>query len=463
MTFDFTNKKITVFGLGLSGLAVVKKLVALGSQVFVTESICENKLTREALKTLKELGVKYECGGHTRKAIKQAELIVVSPGVHLDLEILEEADASGVPIVSEIELASWLITKPIIAVTGTNGKTTTTTLIGEFLRAGGYKVAIAGNIGFPLISVDDRDLDYVVVEVSSYQLETCQTFHPWISLILNLTEDHLQRHKTMTNYAAIKGRISQRQTKKDYLVFNLDSAPVRNIARTAPAFPIPFSRKKKLPLGYYLKGNWLVSTEKHKTQRIIKAKSIKIPGNHNLENVLAAVAAARLCSVDLKAIRKTLENFNGVEHRIELSGVIRGVSYYNDSKGTNPDSTIVALDSFQNKAKAKKRVILLAGGRDKMGSLDDLCRKIKNTAKKVVLFGEARERFGEALTGKKYANLSSVSNLDEAVREAYQIAQPGDVVLLSPACASFDQYANYEERGRHFKQLVKTLKDQTKP
>jgi UDP-N-acetylmuramoylalanine--D-glutamate ligase len=457
---DITNKRITVFGLGLSGMAVVRKLVALGCRVFVTDSQSKDKIKPDYLNELKELDVATEFGGHTQKATKNADLIVVSPGVHLDLALIEEAKARGVQIVSEIELASWFISKPIIAVTGTNGKTTTTTLIGEFLKNAGLKVAVAGNIGFPLISVDDRQLDVIVVEVSSYQLEASYTFHPKVSLILNLTEDHLERHGNMENYARMKARIFQSQNSSDYLVFNLDNAPTRKIAKTAPACLVPFSRQKRLSIGYWIKGKTIVSTKKGKTETIAALSSIKIPGNHNLENVVAAIAAVKPFKVSNAVIEKTLKRFNGVEHRIEFVCTVKGVSFYNDSKGTNPDSTIVALDSFEPLAKpGEKKIILIAGGRDKMVSLNTLCRKVRKTSKNVVLLGEAKERFHKELKKARYSGCVEVLDMGEAINKSFSLAKKGDIVLLSPACASFDQYNNYEERGAHFKRLAKALEE----
>jgi len=422
------GKKVTVFGLGRSGAAVARKLAGLKSDVTITESKSEDKLDNDLVSEMKKIGVRLETGGHSNRSIEGADLIVLSPGVHTDLVTLEEARKLRIPIISEIELACRFISKPIIAITGTNGKTTTTTLIGEFLKAYGKKVAVAGNIGNPLISVDDKDLDFLVVEVSSYQLETIVTFRPWISLILNLAEDHIERHKSMEEYSAAKARIFLNQRKTDYLIYNADDKLVSSIAASSEARLVPFSKNKPF----------------------LDPREMLIPGEHNLENALAAAQAALICGVTIDTIKKVLSTFPGVEHRIEFVTEKRGVKFYNDSKGTNPDSTIVALKALSN---GQKNIILIAGGKDKGGDLADMARLISTTVKKVILIGEAANRFGKVLK----TDLIFSGDLKEAVNTAYSLAGQGDIVLLSPACASFDMFSNFEERGKIFKELVDRL------
>ncbi len=401
---ELKKKKVAVFGLGKSGTAVCEKLQSLGVDFFVSAT---------------------ECGGHTLKDLENTDLIVVSPGIHLDIPVLAEAKKRKIPILSEIELAFQLLKKPIIAVTGTNGKTTTTTLIGEMLKAGGKNVAVAGNIGVPLVSIDDSNLDYIVAEISSYQLEAIHDFKPWISLILNIQEDHLERHGSMQEYVKQKARIFENQTSNDYLIYNVEDPLVVKMVERAKSKKVPFSKQEKI-------------------------EKLRIPGQHNVENALAAKKAVEICGVGANVIKVVLETFPGVPHRIELVREIKGIKFYNDSKATNPDSTMVALKSFPG-----KNIILILGGKDKGTNLKPLREMVRQQAKQVVLIGEATERFRK--NGFEKAVLAQ--NLEEAVSKAYQLAEAGDIVLLSPACASFDQFKNFEERGKLFKQYVKNIKD----
>ena len=423
------NKNITVFGLGKSGLAAAQKLVSLGAKVFASD---QNQVAVELP------GVELELGGHTEKSIQAADLIIVSPGVRLDIPILKKAKQKGIPIISEIELAFSLLKKPIIAVTGTNGKTTTTTLIGELLKAGGKKVVVAGNIGLPLIAVDDTNLDYIVAEISSYQLETIDKFKPWISIILNIQPDHLERHGSMAEYIKQKARIFMNQTSDDYVIFNEDDTIVKRMVKNARARVIGFSKN-------------------HPEIITIAPDQIKIPGRHNLENCLAAVQAAYLCGVAKKTAAEALKTFPGVPHRIELVKNIDNVDYYNDSKATNPDSTLVAIDTFKGRG-----IVLILGGKDKGVSLDNLSKKIKARVKAVILLGQASARFSSALKKADFNSIYQTGSIKEAVSKSASLAKAGDVVLLSPACSSFDMFTNFEERGRVFKECVWRLNEQGK-
>lgn len=424
------GKRVTVFGLGKSGTACVKKLVSLGAEVFATDSG-----NPSSIEELKQLGVELELGGHTLKSIESADLIVVSPGVHLDIPVLVEARKRGIPIISEVELAYKFLTKPIIAVTGTNGKTTTTTLIGEMLKAAGKRVFVGGNIGSPLVEVDDSGLDYVVAEISSYQLETIEKFKPWISLILNVQPDHLERHHTMDEYVRQKARIFINQTSDDYLVYNEDDPSVRQMVPSAKCQLIGFSKMKAAEI------------------ITIKPEEIKIPGRHNLENALAAASAAYLCGVSREVVAQVLKTFPGVEHRIEYVATINGVEFYNDSKGTNPGSTMVAIETFLG-----RKIVLILGGRDKGVDLGPLVKKVKEAVKAVVLVGEAAERFESALRSVGFHHVYHAGfSMEEAVKKSFSLSRPGEIVLLSPACASFDMFNNYEERGRTFKEIVRKL------
>ncbi len=427
------DKNITVFGLGRSGVASARKLVSLGAKVTVTEEKGKASFATTILDEMRSLGVALELGGHTSNSVENIDLIVVSPGIHLDIPVLEEARKKKIPVISEIELAYRLLKRPIIAVTGTNGKTTTTTLIGEMLVVGGKKAAVAGNIGSPLVEVDDTDLDFIVAEVSSYQLETIVEFKPWISVILNIQPDHLERHRTMEEYMAQKSRIFMNQDGDDYIVYNQDDPQVRDMVKGAGAKLVGF-------------------TKDHPEIITISPSEIRIPGRHNLENALAAAQTAYLCGVGRSTVADVLRSFAGVEHRIEFVSRVNGIEFYNDSKATNPDSTLVALDTFDGRG-----IILILGGRDKGVALDALCEKVKERVREVVLMGEAKDRFGQALENAGYKSLHFSGSMEDAVRTSCGLAGSGDVVLLSPACASFDMFKNFEERGRVFKQAVKEL------
>lgn len=430
---DFNQKKAVVVGLGKSGRAVARKLAHLNARVVVTDQRKRTQIDPLTVNELEALDVQLDLGAHSPAILEEAHLIVVSPGVSLDLPLLNCARQKNIHIISEIEFAGRFLTKPIIAVTGTNGKTTTATLIGELLKAAGKKVVVAGNIGFPLILVNDAFLDFIVVEISSYQLETITTFRPWISLILNLTPDHLARHKDMAGYAAAKARLFMNQERNDYLIFNADDPLVTQTVRSARARLVPFSKKI--------------------TGRIDPGQ-IKIKGEHNLENALAASAAASLAGAPNEVILQVLKEFGGVEHRIEFVETVNGVSFYNDSKATNPDSTMVALKALRSDGE----IILILGGKDKGTDLAPLCQLIKESVKFAVLIGAATERFKEALKQSGYSRYLLAENLEEAIKKSYNLAQEkGGIVLLSPACASFDMFRDFEERGQVFKERVLAL------
>lgn len=438
-------RKVAVFGAGKSGIAVAKKL---GKDIaFLTEE--KGRIDPETLRSLKKLKFDFELGGHTEKALEGTDLIVVSPGVHLDIPILEAARKRKIPIIGEVELACSYLTKPIIAVTGTNGKTTTTALIGRILRDHGCKVAVAGNIGRPLISVNDSKLDYVVAEISSYQLETVRKFKPWISVILNITEDHLMRHGTIEGYAKAKAVIFKNQGKSDYLIYNFDDKKVVNIARSALCKKIAFSRKEHLSGGVFVENGFIFRG----SRKICGLDEIRIKGEHNVENCLGAVSAALLCGVTPRSIRRTLMKFKGVEHRMEFVKKTGGVSFYNDSKGTNPDSTIAAIKALY----PEHKIVLILGGRDKMTDLTHMCREVKRHVKDVVLTGEAKKRFKQCLKKTGFKKVHEAADFKEAVKRSYLLAGPGDAVLLSPACASFDMFSNFEERGKVFKKIVANI------
>jgi len=450
---------VTIFGLGITGNALIEYFIGIKAKISISEKNIREKVLQNILDTLKKYNIDAEFGGHSDKFICGADLIVVSPGVHLDIPPLELAKKNNIPIISEIELAYQKLTKPIIAITGTNGKTTTTTLVGEIIRNAGLNVAVAGNIGFPMIAVDDDNLDYIVAEISSYQLEATIKFKPKISAILNLAQDHLERHKTMALYSKAKAKIFQNQDKNDYFVYNHDNDLVSILAKDTSAVCIPFSRKYILKHGAFVDNGSIVYKDSN-TEVIIRIDDIRIKGDHNIENALACVAIAKLLGIKNEVIESTIKDFKGVEHRIEYVDTISGVAFINDSKGTNTDSTVVALKTISNQYGLGK-VILIAGGRDKGGDLADFVNQIKESARAVVLLGEAKERFRDALIKNSYVNYHIADTFEDSIRKSFSLAGYGDVVLLSPACASFDMFSNYEERGDIFKNIVRKLKNET--
>jgi len=432
----------------------------LGAKVFLSDS-------RKIAGSLPR-GIEVESGQHSKRLLDCA-LIIRSPGVPGHLPILEQIRRRGIPICSELELGSrWTRAKPMVAITGTNGKTTSTALVGEFYKASGRKTFVAGNIGLPLsdIACQTTPKSTAVLEVSSYQLEDIHSFHPTISAILNITPDHLEHHGSMQAYAAAKARIFENQTQNDVCVLNADDAWCRRLAKRCRAKVFWFSRKKKLRHGIYAspragagplpKGEGI--------DRLGEAEIVlnwngqhsrwplktNLPGPHNVENILASVAMAVAGGVSMADIRKVLARFQGVEHRLELVRTLRGVRYVNDSKGTNVDSTRVALQSFE------EPLIVIMGGEGKGSPYSPLKSLIRKKVKKVLLIGEDSGRIERELRGT--SPMERRSTLSNAVPRAATLAEPGDVVLLSPACASFDQYANYEERGRDFKALVRKLR-----
>lgn len=448
------NKKILVFGLGLSGQALVKKLSRLGARVIATDS---QKAAALNLKSLKKLKAKFFLGSHPTTVLYDLDLIVLSPGVPGDLPILKKAQKKGIPIIGEIELAYRLLKKPIIAVTGTNGKSTTTTLIGEILKKAGFKIAVAGNIGYPLIKVTDKNLDYIVAEVSSYQLESIVNFKPFISVILNITPDHLSRHKNMKNYLKAKQRVFENQTQKDFLIYNVLDKNILKIIKSARAQKIPFRVGGILKSGLFVKQGQIFAEIFGQKLPLISVKDIPLVGSHNVANVLAAAAVALVLGVRPEVIKKAIKAFQGLEHRLELVREIGSVKFYNDSKATNPDSTVIALRALS--AYSPKRIILIAGGRDKGTSLRELSCEIKKRVKTLILLGEAAPRFEAYFRQRGIRAIYRVGSFAQAVKLSYVLSDDSDIVLLSPASASFDMFRNFEERGRVFKNLVLSLKE----
>ncbi|WP_422444218.1 UDP-N-acetylmuramoyl-L-alanine--D-glutamate ligase [Thermoanaerobacterium sp. DL9XJH110] len=449
---ELKGKNVLIIGLARSGIAAAVELAKLGAKI-VASDVKPREEIKDA-RALEQYGVNLVCGGHPVELLENCDLIVVSPGVPADIEILEEARKRDIPVISELELGYWFSRSPIIAVTGTNGKTTTTTLIGEILKNDGKNISVAGNIGIPLVGEVDKDgrKDYMVVEVSSFQLENIMHFKPKIGVILNITEDHLNRHKTFENYVEAKARIFENQDEKDFAVLNFDDPTVVSLARRAKSKVVFFSRKQELARGVYVKNGVIVIKENGEIHPILKATELGIKGAHNLENALAAVAVAWIVKVNLNNLAETLKDFHGVEHRLEYVATIDGVKYINDSKGTNPDAAQKAIEAVE------EPIILIAGGYDKKSDFTGFVDSFKGRVKKVILIGATAETIEKACRKQGFFNTERAGSMKEAVELARRSAVPGDAVLLSPACASWDMFQNFEERGRAFKEAVYALK-----
>ena len=452
-SLEVAGKRVAVIGLGRSGLAAVRLLQHLGARVAVADQKPSSDLT--ALLGGLPIGeMEIHGAGAYGSALRGADLVVISPGVPLALEPLQRVRQAGVRIIGELELASRHLTGRILAVTGTNGKSTTATWIGELLRGAGYEPFVGGNLGMPLAeaalaSLDGKVWDLVVAEVSSFQLETIETFRPWIGAILNVTPDHLDRYPSMDAYAAAKLRLFENQDDADYAILNADDPWLSRSSVVSSGARIYFSRTRPVERGMFLDGDAIISTLQGRREEICRVGGLQVRGVHNIENAMAAAAVAALAGCPMDAIDRGLRAFRGLEHVVEVVRVFRGVAYINDSKGTNVDATIKALESVP------APVILIAGGREKGGEYPGLAEAVRRKAKRVILLGEARAHLREILAGT--CPLTEAASLADAVRAAAAAAVAGDTVLLSPACASFDMFADYKDRGRQFKECVHEL------
>ena len=448
---NFEGKKVLVCGMARSGVSAAQCLYELGARVTISDSKAEEKLA-EALQPLEGMDIRRCLGDQAQPAdLESYDLAVTSPGIPLQAPILRAVQAAGVPLIGELELGAQVSRAPLYAVTGTNGKTTTTTLIGEIFRNLGKTTYVVGNIGYPFTACALRcgEEDVAVAEVSSFQLET---FHPHIAVMCNITEDHLNRHGTMEEYIRVKERIFENMGQGDYAVLNLDDPIVRGMAERIPCTPAFFSRRQEVETGAYLEGEEVVFSLNGHKKRVLRADEIRIPGEHNLENALAATALAMLAGVPAPVVRHTLKTFPGVEHRIETVRTVEGVTYINDSKGTNVDASIRAVRAM------KAPTVLLAGGYDKHTDFLPLAREIlASKIHTVVVLGDTAEQIERALRAVGFESILHAKTFEEAVLLARSCAREGENVLLSPACASFDMFQDYEERGRVFKEIVSRL------
>ena len=450
------GKRVLVVGLGKSGLAAALFLRERGAQVTVSDVRSAQALAKE-IPMLLDHGIAVETGGHGVLTFRRQDLIVVSPGVPLDTPELVNSRALGLPILGELELAARFIQGHILAITGSNGKTTATTLCGEIFSRAGNKTIVGGNIGVPVISLAEQTTpdSWSVLEVSSFQLDTTEDFHPQIAVILNITPDHLDRHHTFENYVAAKAKIFRNVGPTDKVVLNADDDVTHRLAAGTP-HPVQvfwFSRRKAVRQGAFVHDGVIVfkGSELGAAKPVMPVAEIGLKGAHNLENVLAAVCATRLAGIEAEIIRAAVKDFRAVEHRLEYIATVGGVEYFNDSKATNVDAAAKALASFGDGKTPTVHLIL--GGKDKDSDYTELRQLLKERAVAVYTIGSAAEKIERQLAGD--AKLISCATLEVAVARAGDAAKPGEVVLLAPACSSFDQFENYEHRGRVFKDLVR--------
>ncbi len=448
---ELKNKRVLVVGLGKSGIAAARFLKARGAQVTVSD-IRPAGLISE-LPALLDAGIMVETGSHGLLTFRRQDLIVVSPGVPSNTPELTTVRAMGIPIIGEMELGSEFLQGQIVAITGSNGKTTTTTLVGEILKASGKPTLVGGNIGRPVVDMvaESTPESWSVLEVSSFQLETIQTFHPRIAAVLNITPDHLDRHGSFEAYAAAKSRITENQTVDDFLILNAEDEPTKLVAAKTKAQIYWFSPRRQVKQGAFAHGESILFRAKEggEVEPIMPVAEIPLAGAHNVENVLSAVCAARLAGVDAETIREAVAAFHAVEHRLEFVREVNGVRWFNDSKATNVDATAKAIEAFPG------GIWLILGGKDKDSDYSTLSPLLRSRVKAVITIGSAAEKIESHLAG--IVKIERAGTMERAVAWVRQEAKSGDVVLLAPACSSFDQFENYEHRGHVFKQLVGAL------
>ncbi len=442
------GKNVLVVGLGESGKAAVRFLISRGAHVAVTDQKGEENLA-DALSEFRGIPLECHLGDQSAKVFEGRDLVCVSPGVPGDLPGLLWARKRRIPVIGEMGLAVRYLQAPMLAVTGTNGKSTTATLIAHLLKEGGEKVALAGNIGKPLLDLVGQRYRFLVVEVSSFQLETVTVFHPRISVILNVTEDHLDRYRRFRDYLQAKMRILKDQTYRDFVVYNADDARILPFVRRSSPRKIPFSIDSTLKQGLFFASGRIVRRWKNEFEDY-PLKKARLTGWHNIQNMMAAIGAVRAVGLDPDRVQQGLESFEGLPHRMELVAEKNGVRFYDDSKGTNVDAVVKSLRGFED-----QKVLLIAGGRHKGGSYLPMREAVSQKVKRLFTIGEAAPRIARELKGA--TEIREALTLDAAVQGAAEAARPGDVVLLSPACSSFDQFRDYKERGERFQQLVGDL------
>lgn len=450
MAFDVTGKRVTVAGAARSGIAAAQLLADRGASVTLSE-IRDELAGAEALQ---RRGVGLELGGHRVETFTRADLVVLSPGVPPDQPAVQAARDKGVPVIAEIELASRWLQGRVIAITGTKGKSTTTALTGRILEGAGFKVTVGGNIGSPLSAqvAESTPDTFHVVEASSFQLEQIDTFHPWIAVMLNFSPDHLDRHPDVEAYGAAKARVFENQTRDDWAVINADDPAVLELARRGRGRQRRFARHTTIDAGTTIEDGWIVDRAPGRTERLLPLESIHLLGPHLVDDVMAAATVGAIAGAAPAAMTAAVDAFHGLEHAMELVATIDGVAFVNDSKATNVESALRSIESFDS------GLVVIVGGRFKGGDLRRLREPLTRRAKAVVAIGEARPVVKDALAGA--VDVEDVDSFSVAVRRAYALARPKGVVLLAPACASFDMFRDYAERGRAFKQEVAWLAEE---
>lgn len=436
-------------GLGRSGISAAKYLASRGAHVLLSESSMANEDKLAQADKLKALGIKVELGGHSKEALDFAELVVVSPGIAPSSEIICQLEESGKKLVCDVEIAALDAEIPIVGITGTNGKSTTSALISHILQCAGFRAPACGNFGIPILDELETKPDFLVAEISSYQLHYCQTLAPEVGVWMNLTPDHIEWHGNLQNYIEAKQRLFARQRSNQYAVLNADDPIVREYAPESEIFPFSLTNQVDYAIqGAFLQEGFLMYRIDGKTNILCHQEDLKIIGKHNVENALAAASVAAVLKVEAEKIIEGLKSFPGLEHRLEYIATANGIKYYNDSKATNPNSTIKALEAF-----GQQKITLIAGGRDKHTSLSEMVQCVKSHANHVILLGEAKDRFQRSLNEGGFQNVHLTGTLEEALDLAIKLGN--GPVVLSPACASFDMFRDFEERGRVFKNLVR--------
>lgn len=449
---DLTGKKVIVMGAGISGISAVRLLLGIGASPVLFD---ENETLDRAgvVEKLQGKEIEIVTGTLPKELMESAVLLVMSPGIPVDTPFVEQFQRAKIPVWGEIELAYRYARGDVIAITGTNGKTTTTALTGKIMEDYYGKAYVVGNIGAPYTAaaLETKNGDVTVAEVSSFQLETIHTFHPRISAILNITPDHLNRHHTMENYVACKEAVAKNQTFADICVLNYEDDYTRAFAKRCPAKVLFFSSGRQLQEGLYLQGEEIMYADGRNSRRLLNIHEMKLLGLHNVENVMAAIGMALAYGVPEQSVVKSVKAFTAVEHRIEYVATIRGVDYYNDSKGTNPDAAIKGIQAMNRKT------VLIGGGYDKDSTYDEWIESFDGKVTWLVLLGQTKEKIADCARAHGFQNIILTESLEEAVRISSLKAGEGEAVLLSPACASWGMFKNYEERGRMFKELVRKL------
>ncbi len=450
---NYANTKALVCGIARSGIAAANLLRKKGASVTLQDLKTEDKLNAEDIVQLKNSGIELYLGKNPDEIIDGFNMLVLSPGIPTDLPFVNKAKMLGIEVLGEVELAYRICKAPVIAITGTNGKTTTTTLVGEIMHNFNHDTFVVGNIGTPFSDYVDEisESSCVVAEMSSFQLETIKEFAPKVSAVLNITPDHLNRHHTLENYIAAKERVFENQAENDYTILNYSDPVTRDMANRSKAKVIYFSLDKKLDGGIYSDEKSIYIDCMGYSERVVDIDELNILGGHNVENAMAAIGCSVCAGVPMAVIRQTLKDFRAVEHRIEYVNTVGGVAYYNDSKGTNPDASIKAVLAM------KKPICLIAGGYDKGSDFTEWVRLFKGRVKYAAVLGAVKEQLKETLDSAGFTDYEIASDFEEAFNMCADHASEGDCVLLSPACASWDMFDSYEQRGEIFKELVGRL------